>query len=126
MPMRIAQPVNRSRIPRKNFEYSSSSVLRSLGRPPLRTLHCISDSIAPIVSSTADLAILNHPIACDRKIDVERLRNSEHESIANLPVADLFAVLLPACVWACRQPFTRRRIFVSQQRDKMRSSHRAT
>src|SRR5271165_1760781 len=36
--------------------------------------------------------ILNHLIARDRKIDAERLRNSEHESITNLPVADLFAV----------------------------------
>jgi hypothetical protein len=42
-------------------------------------VNLISASIARIVSSTADLAILNHLIACDRQIYAERLGNSEHE-----------------------------------------------
>ena len=45
-----------------------------------------------------------------RQIYADRLGNSEHELIANLPVADGFAILLPARIHAFRQPFTRRRI----------------
>jgi hypothetical protein len=58
---------------------------------------------------------LNHLVACDRQIDAQGFRDSEHEAIANLPVADRFAVFLPARIPACRQALTRCRIFVSQQ-----------
>jgi hypothetical protein len=61
----------------------------------------ISASIARIVSSTADLAILNHLIACDRQIYAERLGNSEHERIPDLPVADGLALLLPPRILRC-------------------------
>lgn len=59
--------------------------------------------------------IFDHLIPCDRQIDAQRLRNPEHEPIANLPVAHRFAVFLPAHIHTCRQPLTRRRILVSQQ-----------
>ena len=113
VPMRIAQPVNRSRIPMEEFriqQLARSTILVQASTADLALhlgFHCAHRFVH---SGSCD--ILNHLIACDRKIDAERLRNSEHESIANLPVADLFAVLLSACVRACRQPFTRRRIFV--------------
>ena len=61
-----------------------------------------------------------------RQIYADRLGNSEHELIANLPVADGFAILLPARIHAFRQPFTRRRIFVSQQCHELRPLHRTT
>jgi len=46
--------------------------------------------------------ILNHLVAGNRQIDAERLWNSEYKPIANLPVADRFAVFLPACIQTCR------------------------
>ena len=59
MPMRIAQPVNRSRIPMEEFRIQQLARSAILVQASLRTLHCISDSIAPIVASTADLAIFS-------------------------------------------------------------------
>src|SRR5271166_505153 len=110
----------------KNFEYSISPVLRSSPRPPFRTLHCISASMAPIVSSTADLAdLLNHQIGCDCQVYAERLWNAEHQPITNLPVAYRFAVFLTARIHPRRQPFAARRILISQQCDKLCSPNRA-
>src|ERR1700732_5523142 len=106
--MRIAQPVNRSRIPMEEFriqQLARSTIFVQASTADLALhlgFHCTHRFVH---SRSCD--VLNHLIACDRKIDAERLWNSEHESIANLPVADLFAVLLPAGVRACRQPFTR-------------------
>jgi hypothetical protein len=54
------------------------------------------------------------------QVDAQRLGNTEHEPIADLAVADRFAVLLPVRIRTCRQPFTRRRIFVSPSRNSSR------
>src|ERR1700687_4919148 len=127
VPVWIAQPVNRSRIAMEEFgiqQLARSTILVQASTADLALhlgFHCAHRFVH---GRSCD--ILNHLIACDRKIDAERLRKSEHESIANLPVADLFAVLLPACVRGWRQPFTRRRLFVSQLLDKMPPLHRAT
>jgi hypothetical protein len=51
--------------------------------------------------------------------DGSLLGNSEHQPIANLPVAHRFSVFLAACVHACRQPLAARRMFVSQQCDEL-------
>src|ERR1700730_661533 len=113
--MRIAQPANRSRIPMEEFriqQLARSTILVQASTADLAPhlgFHCAHRFVH---SRSCD--ILNHLVACDRKIDAERLWNSEDKSIANLPVADLFAVLLPACVCAWREPLARRRIFVSQ------------
>jgi hypothetical protein len=83
VPVRIAEPANRSGIAMEELEYSSSPVLRSSCRPPLRTLHCISYSIARMVSSTADLAIFSTTlISRDGQEDAQRLPHSEQESRA--------------------------------------------
>src|ERR1700747_2364792 len=58
-PVWIAQPVNRSGIPMEELRIQQLARSTILVRPPFRTLHCISDSIARIVSSTADLAIFS-------------------------------------------------------------------
>jgi hypothetical protein len=42
--------------------------------------------------------ILDNPITCDCQVYAKRLGNSEHQPIANLPVADRFTVFLAACV----------------------------
>jgi hypothetical protein len=102
VPVWIAQPVNRSGISMEDLRIQQ--LARSTILVPLfRTLHCISVSVARIVSSTADLAILlNHLILCDRQIYAERVGNAEYQPIANLPVADSFTVFQPACIHTCR------------------------
>jgi hypothetical protein len=115
MPMRIAQPVNRSGIPMKELGIqllARPAILVSPSLPDLalhlgfhrdhRFIHC------------RPCGILNHLIARDRQIDAGRLRRSEHQPIANLPVADRLPVYLSARIHTARKPFTRRRIFVSQ------------
>jgi hypothetical protein len=70
--------------------------------------------------------ILHNLIARDCQVNAERLRNSKHESIANLPVAYGFAVFLTAHIHTRRQPFAIHRILTSQQCDKLCSPDRAT
>src|SRR5271165_2554010 len=106
MPVWIAQPVNRSRIPMEELRIqhlARPAILLQASLPDLAQhlgFHCTHRFIH---SRSCD--IFNHLIACDRQIYADRLGNSEHEPIVHLPVADLFVVLLPACVRACRQPF---------------------
>ena len=59
MPVWIAHPVNRSRIAMEKLRVEHLTRSAILLQTPLRTLHCISDSMARIVSSTADLAIFS-------------------------------------------------------------------
>src|SRR5580704_5718438 len=78
---------------------SDGRISNTAARPfydPRAGLHCgpCTASRIPLRASFRLQPILrysHHFIACDGKIDAERLRNSEHESIANPPVADLFA-----------------------------------
>src|ERR1700674_4697550 len=84
MPVWIAQAVNRSGVPMKELRIqhlARSTILVEPSLPHLalhlgfhrahRFIHC------------RPCDILNHLIACDGKIDAERLWNSEYESIAN-------------------------------------------
>ena len=60
MPMWIAQAVNRSGVPMKELQIQQLAPFYYLRpAPPFRTLHCISASMAAIVSSTAALAIFS-------------------------------------------------------------------
>src|SRR6516162_6901042 len=59
VPVWIAHPVNRSRIAMEKLRVEHLTRSAILLQTPLRTLHCISDSMARIVSSTADLAIFS-------------------------------------------------------------------
>jgi hypothetical protein len=127
VPVRIAQPVNGSGIPMEElriYPLARSTILvhASLSHLALHPgFHCAHRFIH---SRPRDS--LNHLVTCNCQVYAERLWNSEHEPIANLPVADRFAVLLPARILTCRQPFTRRRIFVSQQCDELRPLYRTT
>jgi hypothetical protein len=127
MPVWIAQAVYRPGIPVKEFRIQQLARSTILLKPSLPDLapHLGFDR-AHCFIHCRPCDILNHLVACDRQIDAERLWNSEHKSIANLPVADLFAVRLPAFVCACRQSLTRGWIFVSQQCYELRPLHRTT
>src|ERR1700730_2199401 len=97
VPMRIAQPVNWSGIPVKEFR------IQELARSTIFGQSCLSDFALHLGFHRAHRFIHCRPCdmlyyltARDRQINAERLRNSEHESIANLPVADRLPVFLPA------------------------------
>jgi hypothetical protein len=127
VPVWIAQPVIGSGIPMEELRIhhlarSTIVVHASLSHLALHLgLHCAHRFIH---SRPRDS--LNYLVTCNCQVCAERLWNSEHEPIANLPVADRFAVLLPARIPTCRQPFTRRRIIVSQQCDELRPLYRTT
>src|SRR5215472_8615490 len=70
--------------------------------------------------------ILSYLIPRDGQVYAERLRNSEHEPMADLPVTDRFAVFQAARVHPRRQPLATRRILISQQCDKLCSFDRTT
>jgi hypothetical protein len=70
--------------------------------------------------------ILHNLIACDCQVYAERLGNSEHEAITNLPVAYGFAVFLADRIRARRQPLATSRILVSQQCDELGPFHWTT
>jgi hypothetical protein len=97
MPMRIAQSVNRSGIPMKKLgiqQLARPAILVSPSLPDLALhlgFHCSHRFI-----HCQPCGILNHLIARDRQIDAERFRHSEHQPIANLPVADRLPVFLSA------------------------------
>src|ERR1700736_2498485 len=80
VPVWIAQPVNRSRIPMEEFgiqQLARSTILVQASTADLALhlgFHCAHRFVH---SRSRD--VLNHLIACDRKIDAERLWNSEHE-----------------------------------------------
>jgi hypothetical protein len=98
MPMWIAQAVNRSGIPMEEFsiqQLARSTIL--VPRTALPSGPCTASRIParPSFIHRRPCNILNHLIARDRQTDAERLRHTEHEPIANLPVADRLAVLLP-------------------------------
>src|ERR1700688_509427 len=97
VPMRIAQPVNWSGIPMKESRIQELARSTIFGESPL------SDFAMHLGFHRAHRFIHGRPrdflhylIARDRQINAERLRNSEHEAIANLPVADRLPVFLPA------------------------------
>ena len=125
MPVWIAQAVNRSGIPMKELriqQLARSTILVEPSLPDLALHFGFHGAHRFIHDPSCD--ILNHLVAGNRQIDAERLGNSKHEPIANLPVAKPFAVFLPARIRTCRQPLARRRIFVPQQCHELRPFHR--
>src|SRR5271165_5133103 len=103
VPMWITQPANRSGIAMEELgiqHLARSTVVVQATLPDLALhlgFHCLHRFI---YSRSGD--ILNDLIGCDRQIDAEPLWNSEHEPIADLPVADGFPVFLPAGIHTSR------------------------